>query len=91
MSLSHILASTNESADDDEAWSQIPKECGLSRASNRIVGGEEAFLGQFPWMARLFVRVGSRKTYICGGSIISKKYVVTAAHCFDVGVRRYVI
>lgn len=46
---------------------------------NRIVGGLEARLGQFPH--QISMRYYSR--HICGGSIITPTYVLTAAHCID--------
>ncbi|KAJ8673114.1 hypothetical protein QAD02_004376 [Eretmocerus hayati] len=56
-------------------------------AAGRIVGGTDARLGAYPWMARLGYHIGSSWTdkgleYLdCGGSVISQFYVVTAAHC----------
>lgn len=35
----------------------LPKTCGIrNQVTNRIIGGKNANLGQFPWMARLFFR-----------------------------------
>lgn len=45
----------------------------------RIVGGEETNIKLYPHQVSLQY-FGS---HICGGSIISTKYVVTAAHCTD--------
>lgn len=51
-------------------------------ASDRIVGGSEATEGSVPYMAAL--RVGFlTKWLICGGSIITNRHVLTAAHCID--------
>lgn len=35
----------------------------------------------FPWHASIFLRQRSRVAYICGGSLISRSFVLTAAHC----------
>ncbi|KAL9887121.1 serine protease SP24D-like [Glossina fuscipes fuscipes] len=43
----------------------------------RIVQGRNASLGQFPYI----ISLRYRNTHICGGSIISANYIVTAAHC----------
>nr|XP_049693752.1 venom serine protease Bi-VSP isoform X1 [Helicoverpa armigera] len=61
-----------------------PPECGLSNASfSRVVGGVNAKLGDFPWMALLGYK--SKRTggtnWLCGGSLISSRHVLTAAHC----------
>ncbi|XP_044126103.1 LOW QUALITY PROTEIN: ovochymase-2-like [Bufo gargarizans] len=44
---------------------------------SRIVGGTSAVKGESPWMVSL-KRDGK---HFCGGTIISDKYVLTAAHC----------
>ncbi|KAJ7427399.1 Transmembrane protease serine 2 [Willisornis vidua] len=58
-------------------------ECGLSTKSvnimNRIVGGSGAVLGQWPWQVSLHVE----GTHVCGGSIITRQWIVTAAHCVE--------
>merc|ERR1712142_1328816 len=54
-------------------------ECGITK-NQRIVNGEEADLGSWPWMVTLETRGGS---YYCGGSIISSRFVLTAAHCIQ--------
>ncbi|XP_060653918.1 uncharacterized protein LOC132789719 isoform X2 [Drosophila nasuta] len=56
------------------------KGCGISlakqTAQRRIVGGDDAGFGSFPWQA--YIRIGSSR---CGGSLISRRHVVTAGHC----------
>jgi len=49
----------------------------------RIVNGEDAALGQFPWLVNLgYKRNGAGEPlFKCGGSLIGSRHVVTAAHC----------
>ncbi|GIY95008.1 clotting factor B [Caerostris extrusa] len=50
-----------------------------------IVGGKEAKSNSWPWMVAIYrsAVVGGPKRFLCGASLISRRYVVTAAHCFD--------
>ncbi|KAL7042172.1 hypothetical protein ACKWTF_001045 [Chironomus riparius] len=46
-----------------------------------IVGGEEAYRYEFPHQTLLGYMTGKGIQWACGGSLISSKYVLTAAHC----------
>lgn len=49
----------------------------------RIVNGEEAKIESFPWQIALREKRGSRGVF-CGGVILNKNWIMTAAHCvFD--------
>ncbi|KAI9559690.1 hypothetical protein GHT06_013695 [Daphnia sinensis] len=66
-------------------------DCGMAKLRKaKIVNGVDAAEGEFPWMVSL---VGLRGERFCGGALIHKKWVLTAAHCitkeatqFHVGV-----
>ncbi|XP_023300284.2 chymotrypsin-like protease CTRL-1 [Lucilia cuprina] len=47
-----------------------------------IIDGKRAELGQFPWHVLLRINEFEDEIQVCGGSIISEKFVLTAAHCF---------
>jgi len=50
--------------------------------SDRIVGGIHAKPHSWPWVAGL-MSVESGPTIHCGGSLINKRWIVTAGHCFN--------
>ncbi|KAH8365861.1 hypothetical protein KR093_006514 [Drosophila rubida] len=47
----------------------------------RIVGGNPAKLGSWPWIALLGYDYGSSYLFKCGGTLVTARHVLTAAHC----------
>ncbi|KAL3986554.1 KRAB domain-containing zinc finger protein [Sarotherodon galilaeus] len=59
-----------------ESESQL-SVCGQPKLNTRIVGGQEASPGSWPWQVSL-LKSGK---HACGGSLINSQWVLTAAHC----------
>ncbi|XP_026670596.1 venom serine protease Bi-VSP-like [Ceratina calcarata] len=64
----------------------LPPQCGFSNVSHpKIVGGVAAKLNAWPWIAALGFKdtPTSELEWKCGGSLISARHVLTAAHCAE--------
>lgn len=46
-----------------------------------IFGGDQIERGQWPWLTALYTYMDNALSFRCGGSLISTKLVLTAAHC----------
>ncbi|KAG7209852.1 hypothetical protein KM043_011456 [Ampulex compressa] len=61
-------------------YPRLESGCGIpvskQTAQRRIVGGDDAGFGSFPWQA--YIRIGSSR---CGGTLVNRFHVVTAGHC----------
>jgi len=61
--------------------SDVRKVINTCEGANRLViGGTEAQMGEFPHMVALGIH-NDKFTLMCGGSLISHTWVLSAAHC----------
>ncbi|XP_066271278.1 suppressor of tumorigenicity 14 protein homolog [Branchiostoma lanceolatum] len=70
----------------DEDNCLISSGCGLrnitvTNGQSRIVGGDTAMHGAWPWQVQLKRTYSS--TPFCGGTLVAPEWVVTAAHCLE--------
>uniref|UniRef100_A0A8C9R2F7 Peptidase S1 domain-containing protein n=1 Tax=Scleropages formosus TaxID=113540 RepID=A0A8C9R2F7_SCLFO len=55
-----------------------PSVCGQAPLNTRIVGGQNAAPGSWPWQ----VSMRYQGSHVCGGSLINNRWILSAAHCF---------
>uniref|UniRef100_A0A182SZI9 Peptidase S1 domain-containing protein n=1 Tax=Anopheles maculatus TaxID=74869 RepID=A0A182SZI9_9DIPT len=69
--------------DFDHYWARLPAEMQIyryARPSHRVTNGQEATPGQFPYQIALLSNFAGG-TGLCGGSVLTNNYILTAAHC----------
>lgn len=70
-----------EQAIADQAIARLEQQLDMER----IVGGDPSPQGEFPWMVALIAkRSDGRQVQFCGGTLIARNKVLTAAHCYVV-------
>ncbi|EDW59937.2 serine protease grass [Drosophila virilis] len=59
------------------------QDCGYFGGTLKTIGGTEVKLMSRPWMALLMFRKLGHDEFTCAGTLITKRFVLTAAHCFN--------
>lgn len=66
--------------DQQDKLKLLPEDCGVATAE-RIAKGNKTLVFEHPWMVLLHYNHKGNVIGGCGGSLINKRYVLTAAHC----------
>lgn len=74
-----LLAADSENPLDNQSCGTVQKQ--PNSIQTRIVGGSEASSGAWPWQVAVLDKKKGKKRLICGGTLISSEFVLTAAHC----------
>ena len=65
----------------------IIDDCGIAGAPGfhaRILNGKHSVYGAWPWLAAIYTKgpkPNDRFELSCGGTLVSKRWIITAAHC----------
>lgn len=67
--------------------------CGTRHSETQIIpliyGGETIQRGDYPWTVAIYTNEATGLSFSCGGTIISARTVITAAHCINTSTRNY--
>lgn len=55
----------------------------LGRIKTKDTNNGRAGFGEYPWQAALLKKSGGEMVYVCGATLVSDSYLITAAHCVN--------
>nr|XP_055050406.1 tryptase-like [Misgurnus anguillicaudatus] len=62
------------------SFCQLVDVCGQAPLNTKIVGGQDATAGFWPW--QVSIHKLSTNSHVCGASLINSDWILSAAHCF---------
>lgn len=84
----NTTGSTSLICSDKGLWNKEPIKCTpvcgrlSSRSTAFVLGGKDTKISDFPWVAGIYQLIDGKFEQICGGTILTKKIVISAFHCF---------
>lgn len=94
LALGLVASGSSEVASENSDQGSAPLRKALAEAHKphppqRVIGGQEATIESNPWQVAIVAAAESdnRLAQYCGGSIIARRWVLTAAHCVDEGTK----
>ncbi|KAG7282768.1 hypothetical protein CRUP_029976 [Coryphaenoides rupestris] len=66
------------------AFASAVLECGVAPLNTKVVGGQTARPGTWPWQISLFIGTATVPMFhTCGGTLLNTQWVLTAANCIQ--------
>ncbi|KRT85154.1 Trypsin [Oryctes borbonicus] len=84
------IDATPEELPQIDIRANLNEVCGKSLSTNSLIAnGQPAIRGYYPWLTALYTIKQLNLEFTCGGSLISNRHVVTAAHCMRPSERKF--
>lgn len=82
-------ADTVHNATLQNIYPTLPTATNKTNNDQRIVGGHEVIPGEIPWQVIFINKL--TKVAFCGGSLLNKEWIITAAHCVEGKIGTFIV